>query len=149
MFVGNGGSLTISVGVDHQNHDLTPNDPANSVRGSETGFKVAADLNREGEHHLLSVIGNYSTAFDSYWTRGRLGLKHNRLTIGPEAIALGDEGFDAQRVGAFATATLHLNPYSPMDVTVSGGFQFSDDDNGFGSRGGDGGYAAVNFSFAY
>lgn len=148
MFVGNSGSMTFYVGVDYQNHDLTPTDPSNLVEGSETGFKVAADLTRDGARHYLSLLGSYSTAFDTYWTRGRVGLKLDRLTIGPEAIAVGNDGFDSQRVGGFAMTTLHLNPQSPVELTVSGGYQFADDDE-VGSRGSSGGYGALNLSFAY
>ena len=28
----------LSIGVDYQDHDLSPNDPSNPIRGSETGF---------------------------------------------------------------------------------------------------------------
>lgn len=147
MFVRDRGYVAFYVGVDHQDHDLTPADPSNVVRGSETGFKVAGDLAHNGARHYVSLLGSYSTAFDTYWTRGRVGLKVNRLTIGPEGIALGNDGFDSQRVGGFAMTTLHLNPQSPVELTVSGGYQFADDT--VGSRGASGGYAAINLSFAY
>src|SRR5262245_17768059 len=36
----NTGALTLAVGVNYQDHSVTPFDPANSVQGSKTGFKV-------------------------------------------------------------------------------------------------------------
>lgn len=144
------------IGVDYQDHDLTPSDPTNSVSGSEVGFKVAADIAtlREGTPVYFSLSGQYSTAFDSYWARARVGLNRERFTFGPEGIVLGNDEFDAQRLGAFVTFDLNLSPRMPIEVTLSGGYQFVDDDNngggggggfGGGSGGGEGAYGGIVF----
>jgi hypothetical protein len=134
----NGG---IYAGVDWQNYKLKPDDPTDKVRGTEWGFKVAADIETSKDlPYYFGLDGNYSTAFDSYWVRGRAGLNRNHITFGPEAIAMGNDGFEAQRLGAFATFTVKLIPNRPtFDVTFSGGHQFVGDSNSGGRTGGTGG----------
>ena len=144
------------IGVDYQDHDLTPDDPDNPVRGSEVGFKVAADIAtlRYGSPLYFGLSGQYSTAFDTYWARARVGINRDHYTFGPEALALGSESFDAQRVGAFFTFDLNIAPRMPIEVTLSGGYQFIGDDNNgngangngaFGSGGGEGVYGGIVF----
>jgi hypothetical protein len=136
------------IGVDYQDHDLTPDDTANPVRGSEVGFKVAADVAslREGSPLYFSLGGQYSTAFDSYWARGRVGLNRGHMTFGPEFIAMGNDAFDAQRAGGFVMFDVNLVPNMPIEVTLSGGYQFLDDSSGttFGG-GGEGAYGGITF----
>ena len=138
------------IGIDYQDHDLTPNDPFNPVNRSEVGFKVVADVAtlRHGTPLYFGLSGQYSTAFDSYWARARAGLNRDRFTFGPEAIALGSDSFDAQRVGGFLTFDLNLVPRMPIEVTLSGGYQFLDDNGGGfrgGSGGGEGAYGGIVF----
>lgn len=138
------------IGIDYQDHDLTPDDPANPVRGSEVGFKVAADIAslRTGSPLYFSLNGQYSTAFDSYWARGRIGLNRGHMTFGPEVLAMGSDSFDAQRVGGFVMFDVSLVPNMPIEVTLSGGYQFLDDSNGnsFGGGGGEGAYGGIVFT---
>jgi len=144
------------IGVDYQNYDLTPRDPSATVEGTEWGFKVAADVATlrgvDATSPLyFSLSGNYSTAFDSYWARARVGVNRGHVTFGPEGIAMGNEGFDAQRVGAFLTFDLNIAPTMPIEVTLSGGYQFVNDDNnnggnnGGGSGGSEGAYGGITF----
>lgn len=145
-------------GVDYQNHDLTPDDLDNPVRGSEVGVKVAFDSAtlRTGTPVYASLSGNYSTAFDSYWARGRVGANLGHLTIGPEAIVIGNEAFDAHRLGGFATFDMRLSRTTSFEVTLSGGYQFLDESgSGFasgqsiGSGGGEGVYGGVSISSVF
>jgi Cellulose biosynthesis protein BcsS len=138
------------IGIDYQDHKLTPKDPTNPVSGSEVGFKVALDaatLRTEGPLYA-SLSGNYSTAFDSYWARGRVGMNHGHMTFGPEVVALGNSGFDATRVGGFFTFDVKITPTLPLELTISAGHQFvSGDSNGGslgGSSGGEGAYVGVS-----
>jgi hypothetical protein len=149
------------IGVDYQDHDLTPDDLENPVSGSEVGFKVAADVAtlRQGTPLYFALNGQYSTAFDSYWARARVGINHNRFTFGPEGLAMGNDAFDAQRVGAFLTFDVELSRSMPVEITLSGGYQFvsESDDNGggisdggaIGSGGGEGAYGGVVFLFVF
>ncbi len=143
------------VGVDWQHHDLTPNDFSNKVRGSEVGFKVAADWSTiRGQSPLFaSLNGNYSTAFDSYWARARVGGNLGHITLGPEAIVLGNESFDAHRFGGFATFDVNLTRTTSFEVTLSAGYQFLDHSgsgtSGSGSGGGEGVYGGINISTSF
>lgn len=137
------------IGVDHQNHKLTPDDPANRVRGAETGLKVVGDLAslRNTGPLYFALSGMYSTAFDSYWARARVGanLGASRVTIGPEFITLGNTGFDATRLGGFLTFDLKLSPKLPLEVTIYAGHQFvAGAGTATGASGGEGEY--VGFS---
>ena len=150
MFVRQGGSVGIYVGVDYQDHDLSPADPSNQISGDEVGFKVAGDIRHTTNRHYLTLEGSYSTAFDSYWSRARAGLTFDRITFGPEGLALGNASFDAQRIGGFLLVRHQLTPRLPVELTLSGGYQFLDDSVGSSSfAGGEGAYGAVNFSIVY
>lgn len=137
------------VGVDYQSFKLTPDDPTSRVRGSEIGLKVAGDiasLRNEGPVYF-ALSGNYSTAFESYWARARVGANSWGLTFGPEVAALGNKGFDATRVGGFVTFDLPLIPRLPLEVSLSAGHQFVSGNSGVGSTGGgEGTYFGMSFT---
>lgn len=137
-------------GIDYQDYDLTPDDPTSSVRGSEVGFKVAGDLASAYDSPFYwNLLGSYSTAFDTYWTRARIGYNAGRLVIGPEVIAMGSDGFDARRVGGFVTLRFELSPAIHSEITGYVGHQFVDGDGGPSSRGGEGTYGGVGFSLVF
>jgi len=139
------------VGVEYQDYDLTPNDPTSDVNGSEVGFKVAADLTSVyNSPFYFGLSGSYSTAFNTYWTRGRIGYNAGRFVIGPEVTALGNDGSDAHRVGGFATIRFELSPAISSEVTGYVGHQFLDEDKGNSStHGGEGTYGGVGFSMVF
>ncbi|MGE0629488.1 MAG: cellulose biosynthesis protein BcsS [Hyphomicrobiaceae bacterium] len=146
----------VYVGADFQNYDLSPDDPFNKLNGDEAGFKVAADLeSNDGRPSPIyyNLQGSYSTAFDTYYALGRLGYKFGRITLGPEVWALGDVSGDAQRVGGFLMFDVPLRPTTPGRLTLSAGYQFTDDNNnngrfsnsGFGEEGA---YGTIHFQIA-
>lgn len=143
------------VGVDYQDHQLTPADPGNVVSGSRAGMKIAADLetDREQKGLYFGLDGSYSTAFDSYWARARVGHNTGKLVFGPEGILLGNEGYDSHRLGGFVSFTTQLNRLVPVEITLSAGHQFIHDSGGgvntSGSAGGSGAYGSINFSLAF
>ena len=152
LFVRPGASVGIYFGGDYHNFDLTPNDPTNSVNGSEAGFRVGGDVRLFGPQHYVTLEGYYSTAFDTYWSRARAGLNLGRVIIGPEAGAMGNIGYDAQRIGGFAMFKLDfLGTKNPGELTINAGYQFlSDDNGGFGSTvGGEGAYVGFNLGFSF
>lgn len=148
----------VYVGADYQHHTLTPDDPANHLRGSELGFKVLVDLetNQNGNSPIYAALrGSYSTAFDTYYAVGRLGYLFGRFTIGPEAWAFGDVEGDAQRLGGFIKFDLPMLGTTSTEVTLSAGYQWNDGngrrfggDNGF-LGGEDGLYATIKFITAF
>ena len=109
--------LALYAGIDRINHNLSPFDPDNPARGSEIGFKVGIDL--ESHRHIglpyyYALEGTYSTAFDTYFLLGRLGMNRGGTIFGVEGWLLGDESGDAQRLGAF------LIVRSPAAVRLAG-----------------------------
>jgi hypothetical protein len=145
----------LHIGVDYQNYRLDPDDPSSEVRGTEWGFKVAADLAtlREGTPLYYALAGNYSTSFSTYWARARVGTNLHGVTFGPEAIVLGDVGFDAQRVGGFIIFDLKLSPQiSPLEIGLHAGHQFVAGENGGtvgGVGGGEGTYGGIVFTLVF
>jgi hypothetical protein len=137
---------SIFVGADYQ--DYEDDAPGGAVDGTEVGLKIAGELSTLPDAPLyVGLSGHYSTAFDSYWARFRIGMHRHGLTFGPEGIVHGDEDYDAQRLGAFVT--FHdLNPLRlrPFDMTVSGGYQFLGDDSTVGPGGDEGIYGAISFT---
>ncbi len=126
------------IGVNYQDHDLDPQDLANSTRGDELGLIVQAEIETTLSHSLLaSIITNFSTANDSYWSRVRLGRKFDRFTIGPEFLAMGNEEYDGQRYGVFINGI----DLGFANIGVSGGFA---DVNG--TQGDSSAYGSIGFS---
>jgi hypothetical protein len=147
--------LALYAGVDRINHDLSPFDPNNPARGSEVGFKVGIDL--ESHRHIglpyyYALEGTYSTAFDTYFLLGRLGMNRNGHIFGVEGWLLGDVSGDAQRLGAFLTFDRQLRSDLLAEITLSAGYQFTDEElttlcgSFFGSEGA---YATLNVSFFF
>ena len=136
----------VYVGVDYQHYDTAVPDPFNKLNGSETGFKVAFDLesnDRSNSPLYVALNGSYSTAFDTYYVLGRVGRTFGRFTVGPEAWALGDITGDAQRLGAFVSMEIPMG-HTTGTLTLSAGRQFGDElvtSKGFD----DGAYGTVNF----
>jgi hypothetical protein len=139
------------VGIDTVHHHISPDDPSNPVQGHETGFKVALDLEshrHNGQQHYFAMEGAYSTAFDTYFLLVRVGMSRNDNIIGIEGWLLGDETGNAQRLGAFFSRNLNLRNDLLAELTVSGGYQWVDEDGRdcgsfFGSEGA---YATLNLS---
>jgi hypothetical protein len=108
------------IGVDYQHYNPHPDDPTDEVRGTEWDFKIAADVEtlRNESPIYFSVAGEYSTSFQTYWARARIGRTLKGFIFGPEGVALGNVGFDAQRIGGFFICDWKALPLmSPIEVT--------------------------------
>jgi hypothetical protein len=83
---------------------------------------------------FASADASYGTAFQQYWSRGRLGRRLGpRLSLGLEGGALGNEEYDAGRGGAFARFNL-----LGLEITAAGGFSgnyLEDEPSGYVSLG--------------
>lgn len=139
------------VGADWQNFSV--DDPTSRVRGTEWGAKVSGDLTTNDEQATyFNMAGSYSTSFESYWGRVRLGANRKSYIIGAEASAFGNEDFNAQRLGAFVTFGVPIRDNRKLDITLSGGHQFVGDENGStvgGIGGGAGTYGSLVFSTTF
>lgn len=115
------------IGLDYEDHDLSPNNVFDSNRGSDTGVKVQVEL--ETDYALPkygSLIASYGTAKDRYWARLRGGYDFSGYVVGPEVLLTGDDEYDESRIGVFVT----LRKILPVSLTVSAGYSDSDDNRG-------------------
>ena len=110
------------VGLDYENHDLSPDNPLDSNQGSDTGVKVQAEYETDyALQNYGSVIASYGTAKDRYWARARGGREFSGYVVGPEVLFTGDNEFDEWRVGGFVMARKFL----PVSFSVSAGYSDS------------------------
>lgn len=128
-----GGRITGYIGGDLQDHNLSPSDIRNKVSGNEAGAKAALELLFNFTDTISAeAMGSYSTAFETYWSRGRLGYHCPKATFGPEVSFLGNESFDQQRIGAYI-ADIALT--QSVSLGVAGGYAHASrlgDDSGYG-----------------
>ena len=137
----------VAIGVENQNYHLSPDDPGNPIRGNETGFKVMGDIGTlVARPWFFDVIGSFSTAFESYWTRGRVGYEIGKVVIGPEVVFYGNSDFRAERIGGFLQFDLPMGHVFTR-TSISAGHEQTGDDGFFGGR--EGAYGTLNFAFAF
>lgn len=98
--------IKLFAGLDLQNHRLSPDDPANSLRGNHAGLRVGADLWWEPTPHLMiasSVSG--STIGTNFSIRAAAGWRvEDRFWAGPEIETSGDQVYRQYRIGAHVTS---------------------------------------------
>jgi cellulose biosynthesis protein BcsS len=133
------------IGAEYQDHRLSPHDPNNPVVGGEAGFKVAGDITLgHGQPLFMILSGSYSTAFDTYWSRLRIGYTVDKITFGPEGWWSGKENSEEKRVGAFVGTKV---AGTPIEITASGGYHFNDKGGIFANK--DGAYGSLNVGVSF
>ncbi len=152
--VSGGLMLTAFVGVGYENYDQSPRDPTNSLDGSEWGVKGGAEVETvAGSPIYFDAVGSYSSGFDTYFARGRVGANlGNGFILGPEVGVLGNEETDQIRYGAFLAGlptiwSLLTNDGSKMTIAV--GYAESDNDDGEVRLGDDSIYGSINSTFKF
>jgi hypothetical protein len=126
------------VGLDYEDHDLSPNNPFDSNRGSDVGVKVQGEIETgDLSRYYAGFIGSYGTAKDRYWARLRGGYNFGGYILGPEGLLTGTDESDEQRIGAFLTLT---NP-GRVGLSVSTGYSDTND-----RRGGSSWYGTLELS---
>ncbi|MFZ2208769.1 MAG: cellulose biosynthesis protein BcsS [Porticoccaceae bacterium] len=114
-------------GLDYEDHDLSPNNPYDSNRGSDVGVKVQGEVETGyASEYYANVIGSYGTAKDRYWVRLRGGYNFDGYVVGPEALLTGTHESDEQRIGAFMT----LTNFGRVGLSVSTGYSDTSDRRG-------------------
>jgi hypothetical protein len=148
----------VMIGVGIEDNELSPNDPTNPVRGSEVGFKIAGEIEADDERKFYYHLeGDYTTAYDTYWSRARVGYGFNRVIIGPEGTFFGDETYNSQRIGGFLRVPLRMFRNLEPVAVVAGGYEFVQEEDagpsgtGFGGIGGsgNGGYGTASIEFDF
>ncbi len=108
---------TVYFGLDLQNHQFFPDDPANGLRGTHVGARLAADVWLEPTNVMMvSTAFSLSTIKSSYWGRAQFGGRIPGLGwIGPEAHLFSDLAYRQMSVG------LHLTGFKTADFEWSVG----------------------------
>jgi hypothetical protein len=137
------------IGLDYQDSLLSPNDPTNPVRGTAMGLKVEGHYYFQDDKQPFeaSLVGEYSTAFETYYAELRVGARlTEKLSLGPAAEVDGTTGYNGQRLGGYATYAFDLAKDVPLSVTVLGGHQFVSGDGQAGPAGGAGTYGTLELT---
>lgn len=153
-------NYSVYAGFEDLSANLSPKDFNNPVRGSQAGAGVIGEIETEQEKRFYGdVQGEYTSAFQTYFVRVRAGAKFgpglpaSQLAIGPEGSLLGDQSFNAQRLGAFVLLPIDLKAIGRLEVIAAGGYQWvssNSEDIASGSlAGGTGAYATASFSLPF
>jgi Cellulose biosynthesis protein BcsS len=147
QWTGNGFVASGLVGPDYENYNINPAAAATPGIGDRLGAAFFGRVATMGGAQFPSAIdGDFSTANNSYWVRGRTGARFGSLTLGPEAIALGNKVYDEVRGGGYASYDLSRN------VILQGDLGYADATRGAntsGGRGGSGVYGGVTLIFLH
>src|SRR5208337_612925 len=150
-------SYAAYAGVDYQSFSLTPPDLSDPARGDRAGAKFVVDIETDREKSFYAnLLGDYSTAFDTYFVRGRLGWKpgtgevSNRIAVGPEVSAFGNLAFNAQRAGAFVYLPVQYDKHALGYLIAAAGYQWVQGVGGEAATppatgGAEGAYATLSF----
>jgi hypothetical protein len=97
--------LTVFAGLDLQQHQTSPDDPGNGLRGFHAGARGGFDLWIEPIPAALMVTTSLSasTIGRNIWWRGAAGVRAFDLWMGPESVWCGDDTYRQLRFGAHVT----------------------------------------------
>ena len=98
------------LGLEYEDHELSPDNTFDENRGSDIGAKVRVELETDfASPNYASLFASYGTAKNRYWARIRGGYDFSGYVIGPEAITLGDQEYSERRLGLFMTVRKRPN----------------------------------------
>jgi len=133
-----GGSISVYLGPNYENQDLSPNDASNSANGDKVGAKGQLELTINPVANISAgAIGAYSTAYRTYWSQLHAEYDFCSFKLGPEVSFLGNKEYDQQRYGAalrdidvgFAKTKLYVgwanSDGANSDDSIYGGIGFS------------------------
>ncbi|AWN49598.1 cellulose biosynthesis protein BcsS [Methylobacterium terrae] len=108
------------IGFNARSNQLSIVDPGNPVVGTGVGLRVAANFYANPtDRTMVSAYGSYSTKFNAYYSRVRLGyMVADGVYIGPEALFLGDDFFRQYRIGAHLSGV----KFGPVQMSLAAGF---------------------------
>ena len=131
-------SMTLSAGIDYQDHSLTPDDPSSVVKGNKTGGVVQLEIMKFTTPVDASLIAKASEVFGSYWARGRLGYKIGKVKTGIELTGSGNDSYDNERYGLYATFPISGSlsvDLAAGDSTITGKNSVQDSDSAYATLG--------------
>lgn len=137
-FLPSGARLSAYAGVNVEHHDS--DDVTAKIRGTEAGVKGQLELFVPlAPQWYFFGMATASSVWSSYFALGKVGYRVTPwLSIGPEVAALGNDRFDAQRLGVFAGFA--VAPRTELILSV--GHNWQDSDGNLSN--GDGAYGTVH-----
>lgn len=143
---GDGYTASLFGGIDVQDRKIKPAVADNGRLNDDVGFIVSGRVATSGPtQYPASIDGKYSTANNDYWARVRVGYKLDGITIGPEGSVLGNDDFNAIRIGAYAS--LNLSEATILQVNV--GNNFANKTNNNSASGKDSIYGGATILFLF
>lgn len=117
--------LTGYVGVNVEHHDNS--DPLAKVAGTKWGIKGQGEIYTQLSPDLYFLaLGTLSSAWTSYFAMAKVGYRiAPGISVGPEVAALGNDRFDAVRVGPFIA--WDVGPAA--QIILSGGYSWDTNRN--------------------
>lgn len=120
-------TLTLFAGLDIQHHRFSPDDPSNSLRGTQTGIRGGFDLWFEpNPHAMISADVSVSSVGPSYASRLALGWRvADLIYVGPEmgGFAHGSD-YSQVRFGLHVTGV----KLTDLECSLAFGWAFDNDD---------------------
>jgi hypothetical protein len=98
-------TVAVYLGGEVVNNSISPNDPNNQAKGTSVGVKIATDFYVTPTNDtMVAGVVSYSSNFSSYYARLKFGMAFaDRIYLGPEVAALGDNFFQQWRIGGHVT----------------------------------------------
>ncbi len=111
-----------------QDQSTDPYDPGKSGQGTHVGAKALVEgWVRIGDRTILNGSASYASAAESYCARISVAFDVTReVSLEPEVLALGEPGYDAQRLGVL----IGYRPYRALQIKIGGGWAHDPDDDG-------------------
>ena len=147
QWAGNGFVASAFVGPDYQNYTINPAAASDPRVGDRFGAVFWGRVATMGGAQFPSAIdGQYSTANNSFWVRGRTGMRFGTITVGPEIVGLGNTVFDEVRAGGYISLDLSRSLILQADAGYADATR---GENSGGGRGGSGAYGGVALVFLH
>jgi hypothetical protein len=147
QLVGPGVVASGFVGVDYQNYTTNPAAAAGSGVGNGWGAAFFGRVaSASGVQYPFAVDGDYLTMNNTFWVRGRPGVRFDHLTFGPEVIGMGNNVYDEVRAGAYVSYDVLRYFIVQADLGYADAVR---GENTAGGRGGSGVYGGITLVFLH
>jgi len=142
---GDGFTASLFGGIDIQDRDINPSVADNGKLDDDLGFVVTGRVATSGRYQYpASIEGRFSTANNDYWAQARIGYRLEEITIGPEGAVLGNDDYNAVRIGAYASFNL-----GEAILQINAGNNFASRSGSSSASGKDGIYGGATVVFLF
>jgi hypothetical protein len=136
--------ITGYVGANVEDHHNNT-DPLAFINGTKWGVKGQGEiLTPIGQSVYLYGQASYSSVWNNYFVMGKAGYNITpAISIGPEVVSLGNDRFDAVRVGPF----IGINITPSAQIILSGGYSWDTRNDNINNQNGAYGALHVRVTF--